>query len=339
MHERTQSMASKIVELLGYDVVAMLECLFDSGKTLHDYKIGGNVFGSTIVLRLADPSKPSYHGYSMSKSPAKQQRDTARQRMRCQHGEYSSPGKGDTEFKVVERPRSETKSQQTEWHVDQCDSTSSALNMASSSPDYFLPRLSHEAQPFLPKLNLSFCDIDIDISTKEQNNSYSHVTKPEVSVINENDVQYDTHIVDNKPVGHDVGTYVQYDDTEQVGATQGANNVLDNVRYDTKTVDNTSGENDVVNDVYNDTKPVDDIHSENDLLYDVLYDTKTLDNTSGENDVVNDTQTVDDAQTCEREKIFVVNHGVQIVHDNIPTDNGTENNVNMLKYIQRQYSR
>ena len=61
-------MLSKLDQYLGKGIVKLLECLFHSGKFLHDYKIDGNKFGSTILLHLADHTMPPYQGYATGRS-------------------------------------------------------------------------------------------------------------------------------------------------------------------------------------------------------------------------------------------------------------------------------
>ena len=70
-------MVSIIEQHLGKDMATLLECLFQSGKHLHDYKISGNKIGCTILLRLSDLNIPQAR-FPAGKSPSKQLRDQAR---------------------------------------------------------------------------------------------------------------------------------------------------------------------------------------------------------------------------------------------------------------------
>ena len=71
-------MTSNIEDYLSNDVVVILKGLFETGKALHDYKLVGNSFGITVILRLTDPAMTSTPRFSSGKSPARQARDNFR---------------------------------------------------------------------------------------------------------------------------------------------------------------------------------------------------------------------------------------------------------------------
>ena len=70
-------MALTLEDNLNEDLVHIMKGLFQRGKTLHDYKLAGNKFGITIIIRLTDHSiaQPKF---IVGKSPARQQRDMTR---------------------------------------------------------------------------------------------------------------------------------------------------------------------------------------------------------------------------------------------------------------------
>ena len=86
-------MTSKIEQNLGKDIVNLMECLFESGKKIFDYKISGNKIGCTVILRMTE-YEHSHGLFTTGKSPSRQLRDAARHKDHMQQRNTSVVNKG-----------------------------------------------------------------------------------------------------------------------------------------------------------------------------------------------------------------------------------------------------
>lgn len=157
-------MLSKIEQYLGCDIVLLLECLFDSGKLLHDYKICGNKFGTTVLIRLADHDTPPYQGYSTGKSPSKQLRDIERLSRRQQQAATSFKPYESVEVTEVKQAAWESMTGQYQDGDIGKNNNTGTLNDADIFADHALKErttsspvtcLSYDATPFQPQMDIA----------------------------------------------------------------------------------------------------------------------------------------------------------------------------------------
>ena len=151
--EKTNTMPSKLEEYLGMDTVNLLLCLFDSGKVLNDYKICGNRFGSTVLLRLADHNMSSQPRFPTGKSPSKQRRDIERHHRRHTSSTSSTKGSGAQQFTCgsLDRP--------CDYNIDNNNNSAKDIGqcreeLGSQSLGAGDQKLSVSAESFYPLGNL-----------------------------------------------------------------------------------------------------------------------------------------------------------------------------------------
>ena len=148
-------MASKLVDYLNEDLVSIMESMFDRGKTLHDYKITGNKYGCTIIMRLTDHAilQPKF---ILGKSPARQQRDITRLVDHFSTGtmteqQVDSGAASSTPYRSASVVRESTDVDVNKHAMVGCDSGFDNSIMGGNIQDNIHQVLSVGAKPFYPQ--------------------------------------------------------------------------------------------------------------------------------------------------------------------------------------------